>query len=318
MENTKPCDYFNEIVGQENVKRKLSFFLDGYQKTSMIPNLIFFAEKGSGKSLFANKIAKNLTVDGLPKRAKEINCTSIKSVVKLCENILLPFVQGNCCTLFFDEASELRSDVGNALLTILNPNKSNTNTFSCGDLNFDIDFKKHSFIFATTDPQKVIPALINRCHRIDLEPYKDNELMDIVKKNIDLTKVTFDDKVVEEIPTVLRHNPRCAQMMATDIFTYCMQYGVKVFDVECWNKLKKHLNIKPNGLNVTEIRILQKLQLTPNCRLTDLAASMGMSTGAIQRDGELYLLRENLMKVSGGRSLTASGTEYLKELSKTS
>ena len=44
----------------------------------------------------------------------------------------------------FDECSELPKDVTMALLTILNPNKDNKNTFDYEGYSFEIDFKRVS------------------------------------------------------------------------------------------------------------------------------------------------------------------------------
>lgn len=310
-----PTDYFKDVIGQTDVKRKLSFYLQGYQTTSMIPHFMFVAERGCGKTMLATKIAKHLTIDGKPKRAKEINCSTLKSVAQFAEQVLLPFVQDNDCTILFDEASELPRDLTMSLLTMLNPNSNNRNTFVHGDMVFDIDFKRHSFLFATTEPQKIFHALMSRCHRIDFDNYKDSELMTIINNNVmKNSKIKFSDKVVTEIPTVLRHNPRCAQMMATDIINYCAQFSIKLFDVTEWTDMKKQLGIKPMGLNSSEIKVLRILKDNPHCRLQDIGAKMGMTVSAVQRDIEIFLLRNNLIKVAGGRCLTELGQNYLKEL----
>ena len=311
-----PVDYFADIVGQEDVKRKLSFYIDGYKKTSMIPHFMFVAERGCGKTLLASKIAKQLMVDGKPKKAKEINCSTLKGVGQFVEQVLLPFVQDNDCTILFDEASELPKDLTMSLLTMLNPNDNNRNTFVFGDMAFDINFKRHSFLFATTEPQKIFHALMSRCQRIDFDSYKDEDLMAIVKKNVDKNsgKIKFSDTASASIPSVLRHNPRCAQMMATDIINYCSQFAVKMFDDKQWEDMKKQLGIKPMGLNATEIRVMKILEKTPHCRLTDIGAKMGMTASSIQRDAELFLLRNNLIKVDNGRCLTEAGREYLGAL----
>lgn len=310
--------YFNDIIGQEDVKRKLSFYIDGYNKTSMIPHFLFIAEKGCGKTLMAGKVAKHLTIDGKPKRAKELNCSTLKSINQFMEQIMIPFVVDNDVTLVFDEASELPKDITMALLTMLNPNNSNRNTFTTSDGSvIDINFKRHSFMFCTTEPQKVFHALKSRCHRIDFEPYKNNDLMTIVDKNVVKNsngKIVFSDDVRHQIPTVLRGNPRCAQMMATDILSYCSQFGVKVFDMLNWNKMKTQLGIKPLGLNNTEIQALKILKDNPHSRLVDLSAKLGLTASAVQRDVELFLLKHNLIKMDNGRCLSKNGLEYLKAL----
>jgi len=306
---------FENMVGQEDMKRKLQFYVEGYKVTSMIPHFMFVAEKGCGKTTAAIEVAKQLIIDGKPKRAKEINCSTLKSVAQFAEQVLLPFVQDNDCTILFDEASELPKDLTMSLLTMLNPNSDNRNIFNFQDMAFDINFKRHSFLFATTEPQKIFHALMSRCHRIDFDAYQDTDLVTIVKRNVDKnSKVKFSDQVTLEIPSVLRHNPRCAQMMATDIVSYCSQNNIKLFDVKDWELMKKQLGIKPMGLNATEIRVLKILKNTPHCRLTDLGAKLGMTSSSIQRDAELFLLRNNLMKVDNGRCLTNEGMKYLESL----
>lgn len=319
--STKSAQYFPEVVGQEDVKRKLSFYIDGYQKTSMIPHFLFIAEKGCGKTMFASNVAKQLINDKTkrPKKAKEINCATLKSVGQFVEQIALPFIQDRECTLVFDEASELPRSLTMSLLTMLNPNVNNRNTFVMPDGNvLDIDFKKHSFMFCTTEPQKIFHALMSRCTRVDFEPYDGDDLMTIlennIKKNLKGDGITFTDETKSEIPGVLRNNPRCAQMMANDIISYCLQHDVKEFCIKHWTKFKEILGIQPLGLNASEVRVLKILKEAPNSRLTDISAKLGMTVSAIQRDIELFLLRNNLIKVENGRCLTEAGEAYLKSL----
>lgn len=317
INTSKTIDYFADVVGQEDVKRKLSFYIDGYNKTSMIPHFLFIAEKGFGKTMLAAKVAKHLMVDGKPKRAKEINCASLKNWNQFVEQVALPIIQDNDCTLVFDEASELPLDVTMNMLSMLNPNDRNANVVATPDGGIlDIDFKRHSFMFCTTEPQKIFHALMSRCTRIDFEPYTAPELMTILKKTVDKNsgKIKFSTDVENEMPTVLRGNPRCANLMANDVINYCSQFAVKLFDGTHWKKMKGFLGIKPFGLNATEIRVLQVLKKSPHCRLTDIAAKIGMTTSAVQRDIELFLLRNNLIKIDSGRCLTEDGHKYLKEL----
>jgi Holliday junction resolvasome RuvABC ATP-dependent DNA helicase subunit len=318
MNNTS-SGYFPDVIGQEDVKSKLSFYIDGYKKTSQIPHFLFIAEKGCGKTMIAGKVAKHLTVDGKPKKAKELNCSTIKSFAQFVEQIGIPLIQDNDCTLVFDEASELTQDMTMSLLTMLNPNDSNRTSIATPDGGvLEVNFKRHSFMFCTTEPQKVFHALMSRLTRVDFQPYKLPELMTIVKKNVDKNdgKIKFTEDVEKDLPTVLRTNPRCAQMMANDVISYCAQFGVKLFDKLHWGKMKKALGIKPLGLNATELRVLQILEKSPHCRLTDIGAKIGMTSSAIQRDIELFLLRNNLVTVKNGRCLTEEGKQYLKDLAK--
>ena len=66
---------FSSIVGQETAKRRLNFYLDGYNATSIVPHLMFVAPKGCGKTTLAKAMARNLPSrenPGKPKKFLEI------------------------------------------------------------------------------------------------------------------------------------------------------------------------------------------------------------------------------------------------------
>jgi Holliday junction resolvasome RuvABC ATP-dependent DNA helicase subunit len=79
---------YSQIVGQDKVKRKLNFLLDGYNKTKIIPHLLFVAPRGCGKTLIAQETA-NLIKRG---RTIVVNCSTIKNVKSFFNQIMLPYV----------------------------------------------------------------------------------------------------------------------------------------------------------------------------------------------------------------------------------
>jgi Holliday junction resolvasome RuvABC ATP-dependent DNA helicase subunit len=309
---------FENIVGQEKAKKKLSFLLDGYTSTGIMPHLMFVAPKGCGKTTIAKAVAKNLLsrgyTPGKPKRFIEINCSTIKSVRQFIDQIVMPFFMDREVTILFDECSELPRDMTMALLTILNPNKENKNIFCFDDNNFEFDFSRHTFMFATTESQTVFHALMDRCERIDLEEYTYDHLGEIVTSS--LKDVPFEKKTLEEISTVLRGNARSAQKMANHIRQYLNLRKKSSFGAEDWGSLSDSIGILPLGLNPIEIQLLKVLeQVKGGCTLTNLAAKLSLTRSCIQRDFETYLQKLNLIEiVIGGRRLTNSGREYLKRL----
>ncbi len=62
-------NYFPDLVGQENVKKKLSFYLNAFEKTGVCPFLNLIGAKGLGKTEFAKAFAKNLYNEDGDKRA---------------------------------------------------------------------------------------------------------------------------------------------------------------------------------------------------------------------------------------------------------
>ena len=314
METNQP---FEGVIGQDVAKRKLNFFLEGYRASNYIPHLMFVAPKGCGKTTMAKATARQLTERGNPYKTKsflELNCSTIKNVNQFFNQVVIPHIANQECTVLFDEASELPKDVTMMLLTCLNPNPQHRTSFSFEEYTVDFDFRYQSFMFATTETQSVFHALMDRLERVDLEEYSLEEMGKIVALNLE---VKIEPKALEDISSVLRGNARAAQKMAQKIESYCEQYNKKVFKNSDWQKLSKILNIYPFGLNITEILLLNILKDNTDCSLTNLAAKTGISKQAVQRDFEIYLQKHSLMDITtAGRNITAKGLEYLKELNK--
>jgi Holliday junction resolvasome RuvABC ATP-dependent DNA helicase subunit len=318
---------FENIVGQPQSKRKLEFYIDSYKATRLIPHLLFVAPKGCGKTTIARETAKGLLLfdengkvvqkdDGSGRLRKktfvEINCASIKNVKQFINSTVIPLIQDKDCTVLFDEASELPKDVTMALLTILNPNPENRTTYCYDEYVCDFDFKRQSFIFATSEIHKVFHALADRCKRIDLEEYTFDHLAEIMQRGI--KDMNFEKGLPVEIATVLRGNARAAQMMATDIRSYAK--NKQNFKHKDWESLKATLGIAPLGLSPLEITVLRYLRGSAmGTSLTCLSAKTGMTRDALQKDVELYLQKMGLMTIAtGGREITAKGIEYLNAL----
>ena len=273
---------------------------------------MFVAPKGCGKTTMAKATARRLKEINGDKKYFEINCSTIKNVKQFFNQLVIPFMQDRDATILFDECSEIPKDVTMALLTILNPNPDNQTSFSYEDYTVDFDFRRLSFMFATTETQSVFHALMDRLERVDLEEYTLEEMGKIVKLNLE---IDIEAKALEDIASVLRGNARAGQKMAQKIESYCGQYDKKVFKNSDWKELSRILSIYPLGLNITEILLLNILKDNKDCSLTNLAAKTGISKQAVQRDFEIYLQKHSLMDITtAGRNITAKGMEYLKKL----
>ena len=312
-------DKFNNIIGQKSAKKKLEFFIDGYDASGIIPHLMFVAPKGSGKTMMAKQLGRNLGARhdeerlGRPKKFLEINCSTLKSVKQFFNQIVIPHIHEKECTILFDEASELPKDVTMALLTVLNPNSENRTSFSYEDYTVDFDFSRQSFMFATTEAQSIFHALMDRTERIDLEEYSYNELGKIVARVCE--GKTFEKGVLDDVATVLRGNARAAQKMANNIAIFLKSKRTKKFTNKHWAELKDQLGILPLGLNPIEVQVLRHLSEKKDCSLTHLSAKTGLSKACLQRDFEMYLQKMNLMAITtAGRAITSCGQKYLEGL----
>ena len=304
---------FDNIIGQEKVKKRLNFFLEGQAKSRLSPHILFSAARGSGKTLIAQTYADQLiNSEGKTRRRMTINCSSIKTLKRFVNDILAAHVIGKEITILFDEASEIPEDMTMALLTILNPNQQNSNSFSYDDLTIDFDFRNVTFLFATTEAHKINPALMDRLERVDLEQYSIENLSAIVQKN---SAANITDVAIEQISKVLRGNARKATQMANHIALYLSTKNKQTFDIDDWKEFCSNMGINPLGLSPMEIRVLQCLAEKSETTLTNLSAKTHMTRESLQRDIEMYLQKTNLMEVTPtGRKLTHIGRQYLENL----
>ena len=307
---------FEKIIGQERAKRRLEFFAEGQRKTGVSPHILFVAPRGCGKTLVAQSYARELTNgDSSKRKLLTINCSSLVKVSQFINDIIIPYVADKEITILFDEASEIPRSISMALLTILNPTRENQNTYSFGDLDILFDFKKVTFLFATTEAHLLFHALTDRLERIDLEEYSADQLATIIKNNIE---APITNEAMIEIGQVLRGNARKAAQMANHISIYLNTKSKTIFDAASWRDFSFNMGIRKLGLTATEIKLLQCLNERLETTLTVLSSKMSMTRQAVQQDTESYLQKLDLIEIApAGRRLTKKGREYLNLSSNT-
>ena len=307
-------NYFPDLVGQEIVKKKLSFYIDAFNTTSQAPFLLMAGAKGLGKTEFAKGFAKNLyNQDGDKRSFVEINCSTIKNNEQFFEQIFLPLISDNEITILFDECHALPQDLTMAFLTIFNAESNSRKVFEWDGMSFVFNFKQQTFIFVTTETDKIFPPLKDRFTIVDFEPYNQEELAQIVQ--LCLPDIIFSDqKCLLKIASTIRNNARSAVKRSKEIMLYCGKNGSNIFTSKDFDILCDQIGILPYGLTYTEKQILQALNHCGSATLTGLAAKIGLSKSALQRDHELYLLNKNLMEIDGKRKITSRGIDVCKEL----
>lgn len=306
---------FDHVIGQRRTIKKLKFFIKAQHKTGISPNIMFVAPKGCGKTMMAESYAKNLkTSKGQERPTAYLNCSTLKNLPQFMEHVLIPCTGSNReCSIFLDEASEIPRDVSMALLTMLNPNRNHRNLFTYEGESFEIDFRKTTFLFATTEAHQVFHALMDRLERVDLEEYTSEDLSKIVKGE---AKLPLSPSVLKHLMPIARGNGRDAVLLANKINDWSVNNpDATRFGIKEWRDLVDNINILPLGLNSNEVRLLKILDERPITTLTGLSARTMMSKTSLQKDLELYLQKLNLMEiVPNGRRITRKGKEYLSLL----
>ena len=165
----------NTIIGQNEARQKLNFYIESNSPETPIPTLLFTGSQGLGKSYMAAKVAEAL---GRP--LVEVNCGTIKTPEDFVEGVLIGKVAGNQPkTIFLDESHELSSSITTILLTLLNPNNNNKNFLVYKNFKIEYDFSKLNIIMATTDAHKMFRPLLNRCSEIYFNLYDNDEIYNI-------------------------------------------------------------------------------------------------------------------------------------------
>ena len=296
-----------DLIGQKQLKKRLQFYTDSKKATGVIPFLMFNGAKGLGKTEFAKQFAKTLG-----KKMIEINCSTIRNAEQFFEQIFIPAILDKDITILFDEAHALPNDLVMAFLTIFNVEGAKTKRFEFGENSFLFEFERQTFMFATTELDKLFPPFRDRLTVLDFEPYSKEELGRIMGKKIDW--VTFNGDVMTNIASTLRGNARSAIKRALEIRAYCEVHNQSTFDKQDWKRLCELLAILPFGLNNTELQVMRILRERGACTLQMISAVTGMSRTAIQRDAEVYLLKEGFMRIDGKRVITEKGVKALDKI----
>jgi DNA polymerase-3 subunit gamma/tau len=77
------------------------------------------------------------------------------------------------------------------------------------------------FVFATTDPQKVLPTIISRCQRFDLKPIPNDLIVERLKKIGTEEKIKISDAALACIARLADGGMRDAQSIFDQMISFC-------------------------------------------------------------------------------------------------
>ena len=304
---SQPVDMFEGLIGQDTLKSRLHFYSKAKEATGTLPFLLFNGAKGLGKTEFAKSFAKSL---GKP--MIEINCSTIRNAEQFFEQVFIPAILDKDVTVLLDEAHALPKDLEMAFLTIFNIEGAKTKRFEFGESSFLFEFARQTFLFATTELDKLFPPFKDRLTQLDFEPYNSEELAGIIQKKMEW--IDFGDNILKEISETVRGNARSAIKRALEINAYAEVHNKATFGKKDWDSLCDLLGIMPYGINHTELQVMRILKDRGACTLQMLCAVTGMSRTAIQKDAEIYLLKNGFMRIDGKREITGKGTQALERI----
>lgn len=214
---------FDDVVGQDHVVRTLR---NAISRGRIAHAYLFVGPRGTGKTSTARIFAKALNCTGGPKANFDVNdpaCQSIADgshldvieidgasnngvdqVRDLRETVRYAPAQGKFKIYIIDEIHMLSAAAFNALLKTLEEPPAHV-----------------KFVFATTDPQKVLPTIVSRCQRFDLKPIPPELIVERLKKIAREEQINVTDAALACIARLADGGMRDAQSIFDQMISFC-------------------------------------------------------------------------------------------------
>ena len=225
---------FDDLVGQAHVSRTLK---NAVAQNRLAHAYLFVGPRGIGKTSTARILAKSLncihgptvTPCGVCDNCREIAAgnsldvieidgasnNSVEDVRQLRENVRYAPAKGRYKIYLVDEVHMLSPAAFNALLKTLEEPPPHV-----------------KFIFATTEPQKVLPTILSRCQRFDLHRIPANLIAQHLQFIADKEKITLEPAAGHAIARGAEGSLRDAESMLDQLVAFC---GEKIGESDVLN-----------------------------------------------------------------------------------
>ncbi len=225
---------FDDLVGQTHVTRTLK---NAVEQNRLAHAYLFVGPRGIGKTSTARILAKALncvkgpTVSpcGICDSCKEIaggnsldvleidgaSNNGVEQVRELRDNVRYAPSKGRFKIYIIDEVHMLTSAAFNALLKTLEEPPAHV-----------------KFIFATTEPQKVLPTILSRCQRFDLHRIPANLIAQHLQFIAGKEKIALDPAAAHAIAKGADGGLRDAESMLDQLVAFC---GEKIEEADVLN-----------------------------------------------------------------------------------
>lgn len=190
-----------EVKGNEMTVMALSKMLSDTDKCPHA--FLFHGTTGCGKTTLGRIVANELGCVGSDLR--EMNTADnrgIETIRDIIKSSSYKPLEGDCRVWIIDECHKLTNDAQNALLKILE------------------DTPKHVyFILCTTDPQKLIAAIKNRCSEFQVKPLSDIQLKGLLKQVVKKEGEKLDQEIYDQIVQDSLGQPRNALQILEQVLS---------------------------------------------------------------------------------------------------
>jgi len=304
-----------EFIGQKKVIERIQAEIKAAKKQgiSTLPHILLLGSKGLGKTTLMELTAKEIGV-----KFEYLDCTMFRNDVS-SQRELLSFLQNisnynEPVVIGMDEIHRMPERLQSSLLTLLN-----SGMFTYLDktgTNHKITIKDLTFIGATTHPQDLIDTLKDRCVKLELEFYDNDELQKIFLGKFATLKLEITEEALMECIDRCRSSLREVNFIAKGIKTYAVNANLVLADLKLTHEYFKVADLAPLGLKAMDLKILNTLSEDASGILAEdaIAARVGLDTRVYSNEYEPYLERIGfIIRTGRGRSLTDQARMYIKD-----
>jgi len=313
-----------DFIGQEQIRKQLlkEIAIAKNEGRRHLDNILLFGNPGLGKTTLMKLLAKELGV-----RFAILDCSQFSNRkaedLKKLQNFLMNISEMNePVVIALDEIHMLSPALQSSLLTLLNDHVYVTPLDNNGESQ-RIPIGEFTFIAATTDDDKVLDTIKDRCLRLKFQmtDYTDDELRQIYRNKIMAMKLTVTDEALDICLPRSRGSIRYINsfVKGLDIALYDEDGNRKSahIDKEVALKFFAEQGIDELGLTKKDREILMAIKNDKsNVVSADvLAARVGLDTKKYRSEFERYLIKIGLIEVTEkGRVLTDKALKYLDNL----
>lgn len=314
-------DTIEGFIGQQHIVKVLrkEIAIAKAEGRHHLDNILLLGNPGLGKSTLMRLIAKALGV-----RYEWMDCSQYRNSqqsLKALQNFLLKVARENePVVIAFDEIHKLTDDLQSSLLTLLesrvyvSPPNINGNIVR-------IPIDEFTFIAATTDDDKVLDTIKDRCLRLKFQmvDYSYDELKQIYRNKVTAKGLTITEDAIDTCIPRSRGSIRYVNSFVEGLDrTLYDEDGVRLsknINLETALKFFNERKIDEIGLEPKDLEILHVLEedLSGAIGADTLSARVGLDPKKYLSEYEPYLIKISFINVTGrGRCLTEKAREYLK------
>ena len=154
----------DEMVGNEATVEALQKILDKPDKKRP-RSYLFTGPTGTGKTTLARILAREMGATGI-RDFHELDAATYRGIdsIRSLKEMMMKVPMGDKVAFLLDEAHRLTGDAASALLKVLEDTPSHV-----------------VFILATTDPDKLLPTILNRCVRFKTKKLDEDEMFALLR-----------------------------------------------------------------------------------------------------------------------------------------